>query len=206
MDGTLVKAWASMKSVRPKDCAPPDRDDGPGDPPPPPAQETSADTDHQPPQTETRPVPDTPRQTRNAEVSFRGETRSNATHASITDPDARRRKTAPVSAAMPVFMRHTLTENRNGLPVQAELAQADGHGEREAALEMIERHLQGSMWRLTLVADKGHDSPRLRRRAPAHDRDTGALASRAVRYRALPTTGQPTEPAVAPPPRPTGSA
>ncbi|WP_273525169.1 transposase, partial [Rhodosalinus sediminis] len=72
VDGTLVKAWASMKSFQPKDSAPPDRDDDPGGPPPPPTQETAADTDQPPQQTETQPMPDTPRQTRNAEVNFRG--------------------------------------------------------------------------------------------------------------------------------------
>jgi hypothetical protein len=46
-------------------------------------------------------------------------------------------------------------ENRNGLVVQAELTQADGHGERKAALEMINRHAPGSTRCLTLAADKG---------------------------------------------------
>ena len=71
---------------------------------------------------------DTFRQTRNAEVNFRGEKRSNATHASVTDPDARLYKKAPGAAAMLCFMGHTLMENRNGLVVQAELTHADGHG------------------------------------------------------------------------------
>lgn len=55
-------------------------------------------------------------------------------------------------------MGHTLMENRNGLVVQAELTYADGHGERKAALEMINRHSPGSTRRLTLAADKGYDS------------------------------------------------
>ena len=89
VDGTLVKAWASMKSFQPKESrATPDEDDPGG--PPPPAGETSANTD-QPRQTETRPMPDTPRQTRNAEVKFRGDKGSNATHASVTDPEHRMR-------------------------------------------------------------------------------------------------------------------
>jgi transposase len=79
VDGTLVKAWASMKSFQPKEgMATPD-DDYPGGPPPP-ADETSANTD-QPHQTETQPMTDTLRQTRKAEADFRGEKRSNATHA-----------------------------------------------------------------------------------------------------------------------------
>ena len=155
VDGTLVKAWASMKSFQPKDSPPPDHNDDPGGPPPPPTQEPPADTDQQ---TETRPMPNTPRQPRNAERNFRGEKRSNATHASITDPDARLYKKAPGAAAMLCFMGHTLMENRNGLVVQADLTHADGHGERKAALEMIERHSPGSSRRLTLGADKGYDS------------------------------------------------
>jgi len=158
VDGTLVKAWASMKSFQPKGRPRPDQDDDPGGPPPPPTHKTAADTEQQPQQPETPPMPDTPRQTRNAEVNFRGEKRSNATHASVTDPDARLYKKAPGAAAMLCFMGHTLMENRNGLVVQADLTHADGHGERKAALEMIERHSPGSTRRLTLAADKGYDS------------------------------------------------
>lgn len=157
VDGTLVKAWASMKSFQPKDSPPPVHDDDPDGPSPPPTQESSADTD-QPQQSETQPMTDTPRQPRNAEVNFRGEKRSNATHATVTDPDARLYKKAPGAAAMLCFMGHTLMENRNGLVVQSELTHADGHGERRAALEMINRHSPGSTRRLTLGADKGYDS------------------------------------------------
>ena len=156
VDGTLIKAWASMKSFQPKEGrATPDEDDPGG--PPPPSYETTANTD-QPQQTETQPMPDTPRQTRNAEVNFRGEKRSNATHASATDPDARLYKKSPGATAMLCFMGHTLMENRNGLVVQAALTHANGHGERKAALEMINRHSPGSTRRLTLGADKGYDS------------------------------------------------
>ena len=76
--------------------------DDPGGPPPS-ADGTVANTDR-PRQTETRPMPDTPRRTRNAEVNFRGEKRSNAPHASVTDPDARLCKKAPGAAAMLCFM------------------------------------------------------------------------------------------------------
>lgn len=157
VDGTLVKAWASMKSFQPKEGTAPPQNDDPSGPPSPPADETSPDTD-QAQQTETQPMTDTPRQTRNPEVNFRGQKRSNATHASVTDPDARLYKKAPGAAAMLCFMGHTLMENRNGLVVQAELTHADGHGERKAALEMINRHSPGSTRRLTLGADKGYDS------------------------------------------------
>jgi len=155
VDGTLVKAWASMKSFRPKDSTVPPHDDDPGVPPP--TDEPTADPDQRQ-QTETQPMSDTPRQTRNAEVNFRGEKRSNATHASVTDPDARLYKKSPGAAAMLCFMGHTLMENRSGLVVQAELTHADGHGERKAALEMINRHSPGSTRRLTLGADKGYDA------------------------------------------------
>ena len=154
VDGTLVKAWASMKSFQPKaDGAPPDQDSGPGDPPAP----CSADA---PEQTcsETAPMPRPARKVRNAEADFRGERRSNATHASTTDPDARLYKKSSGTGAMLCFMGHTLMENRSGLIVQADLTQADGHAERQAALDMIHRHSPGSTRRLTLGADKGYDS------------------------------------------------
>jgi hypothetical protein len=169
VDGTLVKAWASMKSFQPKEDTAPPQDDDPGGPPPPAHDQPSAKTDP-PQQTETQPMPDMPRQTRNAEVDFRGEKRSNGchrnaigpsdngNHASVTDPDARLCKKSPGASAMLCFMGHTLMENRNGLVVQADLTHADGHGERKAALEMINRHSPGSTRRLTLGADKGYDS------------------------------------------------
>ena len=95
---------------------------------------------------------------RNAEADFRGQKRSNATHASLTDPQARLYKKSPGAGAILCFMGHTLMENRNGLIVQAEVTQADGHAERKAALEMVNRHSPGSTRRLTLGADKGYDS------------------------------------------------
>jgi hypothetical protein len=72
--------------------------------------------------------------------------------------NARLYKKAPGAAATLCSMGHTLMENRSGLVVQADLTHADGHGEREAALEMINRHSLGSIRRLTLGADKGCDS------------------------------------------------
>ena len=134
VDGTLVKAWASMKSFQPK------------------ADDTAPDD-------ETTPMPrPTRHQSRNAEVDFRGEKRSNATHASTTDPDARLYKKSPGTGAMLCFMGHALMENRSGLIVQGDLTQADGHAERRAALDMIHRHSPGSTRRLTLGADKGFDA------------------------------------------------
>ena len=149
VDGTLVKAWASMKSFQRKaDPTPPD-DGGLGNPP---ACDRSDET---PAEIETEPMP---RPNRNAEVDFKGEKRSNATHMSTTDPEARLYKKSPGTGAVLCFMGHALMENRNGLVVQGDLTQADGHAERRAALEMVHRHSPGSTRRLTLGADKGYDS------------------------------------------------
>ena len=151
VDGTLIKAWASMKSFQPK--APPEHD-GPDDPPTPPDNETPIDPD----QSETAETAPMRRNSRNAEVDFKGEKRSNKTHASVTDPDARLYKKSPGAGAMLCFIGHTLMENRNGLIVQGDLTQADGHAERKAALDMVHRHSPGSTRRLTLGADKGYDA------------------------------------------------
>jgi transposase len=121
VDGTLIEAWASMKSFRPKD--------GSGEPPAP---------------------------GRNPEVDFRGKPRSNETHASTTDPDARLYKKAAGQAAKLCHMGHVLTENRNGLVVKADLTPATGTAEREAAGAMIGA-LNG-MHPITLGADKAYDT------------------------------------------------
>jgi transposase len=120
VDGTLIDAWASMKSFRPKDGsgAPP----GPG---------------------------------RNGERSFRKEKRSNETHASTTDPDAKLYRKADGRESRLCFMGHVLMENRNGLAVDATLTQATGTAEREAALAMLDR--RKAKRRITLGADKAYD-------------------------------------------------
>ena len=124
VDGTLIEAWASMKSFRPKD--------GSGDEPP-------------------------PGSGRNAEVDFKGEKRSNETHASATDPEAKLyRKGAGMEAKL-AFLGHALMENRAGLIVNACLTPADGHAERNAALAMIEP-LANRPTGITLGADKGYDA------------------------------------------------
>lgn len=157
VDGTLVKAWASMKSFQPKASdSPPD--DDPGCPP---ASAATAEDKIEPTEAESAPMPRPSRQnrqSRNAEVDFRGEKRSNATHASTTDPDARLYKKSPGTGAMLCFIGHALMENRSGLIVQGDLTQADGHAERRAALGMIHRHSPGSTRQLTLGADKGFDA------------------------------------------------
>lgn len=155
VDGTLVKAWASMKSFQPKADAAPPEDDGPGDPP---APDATPETEPSEKSAETAQMPRKPKPYRNAEVDFRGEKRSNATHVSRTDPDARLYKKSPGTGAMLCFIGHALMENRNGLIVRGDLTQADGHAERCAALDMVHRHSPGSTRRLTLGADKGYDA------------------------------------------------
>ncbi|MGN7869087.1 IS5 family transposase [Paracoccus sp. 22332] len=155
VDGTLIKAWASMKSFKPKaeGTSPDDEDpDGPptyGDTP----DDQTAETNP-----ETAPMPRSTHRSRNAEVDFKGEERSNATHASTTDPEARLYKKSPGTGAMLCFMGHALMENRHGLVVQGDLTQADGHAERKAAMDMLHRHSPGSTRKLTLGADKAYDA------------------------------------------------
>ena len=155
VDGTLIKAWASMKSFQPKPEGMPPDNEGPGDPPKPDAATDNLLEETQP---ETTLMPRSSRRNRNVEVDFRGEKRSNATHASTTDPDARLYKKSPGTGAALCFIGHALMENRSGLIVQGELTQADGRAERKAALDMVHRHSPGSTRRLTLGADKGYDA------------------------------------------------
>jgi IS5 family transposase len=91
----------------------------------------------------------------NPTVDFRGQKRSNETHASTTDPDARLARKKGQTSQL-AYMGHLLTENRNGLIVSAMLTEADGYAERLAALEMVEE-LAGAH-RITLGADKGFDT------------------------------------------------
>jgi IS5 family transposase len=121
VDGTLLEAWASLKSFRPKD-----------EPPEPPTKGS------------------------NDEVDFHGEKRSNATHASTTDPEAKLAKKGKGKEAKLSYTGHLLMENRNGLAVDAKLTQATGTCEREAALEMIEQ-IPGSS-PVTVGAGKGYDT------------------------------------------------
>ena len=155
VDGTLIKAWASMKSFQLKPEGSPPDDGGPGEPP---APSISPDTQPTRSEHETEPMPHSNHRNRNAEVDFKGEKRSNATHASTTDPQARLYKKSAGTGAVLCFMGHALMENRHGLVVQGDLTEADGHAERKAALEMVHRHSPGSTRRLTLGADKGYDS------------------------------------------------
>ena len=91
----------------------------------------------------------------NPTVDFRGEKRSNETHASTTDPDARLARKKGQTSQL-AYMGHLLTENRNGLIVSAMLTEADGYAERLAALEMVDD--VAGPHRITLGADRGFDT------------------------------------------------
>lgn len=127
VDGAPIEAWASRKSFKPKDGG-----DG-GD--------------------AGAPRPDG----RNAEVDFKGQQRSNDTHQSTTDPEARLyRKGAGLEARLG-FIGPGLMENRSGLIVDTRLTQADGHAERITALSMIEPRADRPV-AATSDADKAYDA------------------------------------------------
>lgn len=121
VDGTLIEAWASLKSFRRKHGGDNDPEGG----------------------------------GRNAERSFHKEKRSNETHQSTTDPEARLYKKGDGQPAKLCYMGHALMENRHGLAVDGVVTQASGLAEREAALTMLDRRLRGR--RTTLGADKAYD-------------------------------------------------
>lgn len=118
VDGTMLKAFASMKSFRPKD--------GSGEP---------------------------PDAGRNGERDFKKEKRSNKTHASTTDEDARLYRKGKGQESQLAYLGHALMENRNGLVVGATATRASGTAEREAATELTADLPEGA----TLGADKGYD-------------------------------------------------
>lgn len=155
VDGTLIEAWASMKSFQPRPEAAASKDDG-GDPPPPPTPPTAQTQPPSPSHTETKSE-DQPMKERNAEIDFHGQKRSNATHASTSDPDARLYRKGKGKEAKLCHMGHALMENRSGLIVETETTRADGYAERQAALAMIHRRCPGEK-QITLGADKGYDT------------------------------------------------
>jgi transposase len=120
VDGTLLEAWASHKSFRPRDEEPPPPDGG------------------------------------NPTVNFHGQRRTNDTHQSTTDPDARLYKKARGREARLGYLGHVLMEHRCGLVIDTMVTAATGHGERDAALIMAER-IPGRH-RLTLAGDKAYDT------------------------------------------------
>jgi transposase len=121
VDGTLIQAWAGMKSFRRKDGN--DEPPGPG---------------------------------RNSDRSFHKEKRSNETHASTTDPDARLARKSDGEGAKLAFAGHLLMENRNGLVVDACLTHATGTAEPAAALAMLEA--LPTAGHKTVGADKAYDT------------------------------------------------
>jgi len=126
VDGTLIEAWASMKSFVPKDG-----DDLPSG------------------------TADDGQRSRNAERDFHGEKRRNDTHRSTTDPDARLFRKGAGKEAKLCHMGHLMTENRNGLIVDARLTEANGTAERATALDMIEDNVKPGS---TVGADKNYDT------------------------------------------------
>lgn len=155
VDGTLIEAWASMKSFQPKPEPAASQDKG-GDAPPPPAPPEPESKPTAPNSTETKSEDQTMKE-RNAEVDFHGQKRSNATHASTSDPDARLYRKGKGKEAKLCHMGHALMENRSGLIVETETTLADGHAERQAALAMLNRRCPGQK-QITLGADKGYDT------------------------------------------------
>ena len=121
VDGTLIDAWASMKSFKPKDD----------------------------------PSGDGPDAGRNAERDFRGQKRSNETHASTTDPDARLYKKADGQPSRLCFIGTALMENRNGLVVDGRLTRAAGVSECLAGIDLADAHIPRGG---TLAGDKGFDT------------------------------------------------
>lgn len=101
---------------------------------------------------------DPPPASRNEEVNFRGQKRSNKTHESTTDPDARLYKKARGQPSQLCYLGHVLMENRNGLCVDVAVTRASGTAEREAALVMVKRSTRPQLRRVTLGADKGYDA------------------------------------------------
>ena len=92
----------------------------------------------------------------NPTVDFHGEKRSNQTHQSKTDPEARLYKKGPGKEAKLSYQGHVLMENRNGLVTETRLTPATGTAEREAAVAMIEQMAEGQP--VTVGADKGYDT------------------------------------------------
>lgn len=141
VDGTLIDAWASLKSFQPKD----------------------ADAERK---ARNRKKADRRGRGgkgpkggggRNAEVSFHGQKRSNETHASTTDPEARLARKGRDREARLSYAGHALMENRSGLLVDFRISEANGTAERDTALLMLVEELPGSR-PVTVGADKGYDA------------------------------------------------
>ncbi len=95
---------------------------------------------------------------RNPDVDFRGQRRTNATHRSTTDPEARLYRKGAGQPSRLCHLAHAVTENRHGLIVAVACGPACGTGERDAAVAMVDDLLRRGMGVATLGADKGYDS------------------------------------------------
>jgi hypothetical protein len=155
VDGTLLEAWASVKSFQHKDAKGLARQDDPG----------------------------------NTTVNFHGERRSNETHASKTDPDAKLVRKGPGKEAKLSYSGNLLVENRNGLIVNTSLLEANGRAGRDSALLMLEQ-VPGTK-RVTVGADKGYDTTefvaecRHRGVTPHVTRNTGRRGGSAIDARTI---------------------
>jgi transposase len=103
---------------------------------------------------------------RNAEADFKGEKRSNATHASRTDPDAKLYRKSDAAPAVLGYLAHGLMENRSGLIVDVETTPATGTAERDAAITMLARTARKAG--ATVGGDKGYDTRDFVVRTRAH--------------------------------------
>jgi transposase len=159
VDGTLIDAWASLKSFRP--TTRPDREPPPDDP-------------------------------GNPTVNFRGERRTNTTHQSTTDPEARLARKAAGREAKLSYTGHALLDHRHGLVVDLAVSAATGTAEREMALALLRRQARKRIRPRTLAADRGYHTrdfiAQLRARdirphvAQVHGRRTPGLDGRTTRH------------------------
>jgi transposase len=106
--------------------------------------------------TDAPPPPDPPTGDSNPTIDFKGERRSNTTHQSTTDPDARLYKKGTGREARLGYLAHVVMENRHGLLIDALVTPATGTAERDAALVMISRRLGAHQ--ITVGADKAYDT------------------------------------------------
>jgi hypothetical protein len=127
VDGTLLQAWASTKSLEP------------------------IETKDDPPAPGSTPVG------RDELKDFKGQTYSNRTHRSSTDPEARLARKGDKVAARMSYQSNALMENRSGLVVDGEVRLASGDGGETAAAESM-LYRRGGVRRITLGADKGYDT------------------------------------------------
>lgn len=134
VDGTLIEAWASLKSFKPKTEA---------------ATERRARNRRKAQRRRSRSGSSNPT------INFRGQKRRNDTHQSTTDPEARLMRKGNGKEAKLSFSAHALMENRHGMLVDLRIAEASGTAERQVALEMLDDNLPGER-RITLGADKGY--------------------------------------------------